>query len=225
MKDRLIVALDTGNWAEARSLADRLSGHCGLVKVGPVLHCEDSRIRAHLHPSTRVMLDLKWHDIPETVAGAVLKSLRSAVEFMTIHAAGGPKMIFEAAMASKKLTSGVKKPKVLAVTMLTSQGHPQAPEAVVAMARDAKRYGAEGVVCSVHEARAVKEACGDDFLVVTPGIRMPWDETHDHDRWGTPQQAILAGADYLVVGRPITQAIDPVAAADSIVKAMELEDY
>jgi orotidine-5'-phosphate decarboxylase len=168
----------------------------------------------------RIFLDLKFHDIPNTVSHAVVAASRlPSVRLMTIHASGGLKMMRAAreAVGSKKT-----RPKLLGVTILTSldgealerigiAGPPSAR--VVALARLAQESGMDGVVASAHEIRAVREACGPDFLVVVPGIRPTNSAGDDQSRVATPADAIRAGADYLVVGRPITAAADPRAAA------------
>ena len=172
-----------------------------------------------------VFLDLKYHDIPNTVAGSVSAAAAlPGVQMMTLHASGDSKMMRAAreALAGRK-----KRPALLAVTLLTSLDAPalrrigiQGPPAarVVVLARLAKESGLDGVVASAHEARAIRRACGPRFLIVVPGIRPATTSRDDQARVATPTDAIRAGADYLVVGRPITRASDPAAAARAIAK-------
>jgi orotidine-5'-phosphate decarboxylase len=171
----------------------------------------------------RVFLDLKFHDIPNTVAGAVRAAAAHGVWMVNVHAAGGPAMCRAAAEAAAK--AGSLRPLVIAVTVLTSldendlaavglQGPPR--EAARRLAKLAKDAGLDGVVASAQEAAAIKELCGPEFLVVTPGIRPAGEAVGDQKRVMTPAAAIAAGSDYLVIGRPITQAPDPAAAAEAI---------
>jgi orotidine-5'-phosphate decarboxylase len=180
-----------------------------------------------------VFLDLKYHDIPNTVAGAVLSAAgMSGVQLLNVHALGGQAMMEAAAQAiSAGVPMGADRPRLLAVTVLTSMDHKTMKEVgvggtpksrVVKLALLAKQSGVDGVVASVHEAKAVRKACGDGFLIVTPGVR-PKDcdvepSTDDQSRKASPGEAIRAGADFLVVGRPILAAADPRAAAESIVE-------
>jgi orotidine-5'-phosphate decarboxylase len=180
-----------------------------------------------------VFLDLKFHDIPNTVAGAVLSAAAmSGVQLMNVHALGGRAMLEAAVQAiSAGVPMGADRPRLLAVTILTSMDQKSMRETgiggppksrVVKLARLAKELGVDGVVASVQEARAIRKACGREFLIVTPAVR-PDDKNStaskhdDQARTATPTEAIRAGADYLVVGRPILAAADPRAAAQAIV--------
>ena len=190
-----------------------------------------------------IFLDLKFHDIPNTVAGAVLSSAAmTGVQLVNVHALGGTAMLHAAAQAiSAGVPMGADRPRLLAVTVLTSMDQKAIREVgiggppktrVVKLAKLAKSAGVDGVVASVQEARSIRKACGRDFLIVTPGVRpdiksdssangaaksKPAGRTDDQARTATPTEAIKAGADFLVVGRPITAAPDPRAAAQSIV--------
>ncbi|MCP5370325.1 MAG: orotidine-5'-phosphate decarboxylase [Hyphomicrobiales bacterium] len=220
--DRVFVALDMQDVERAASLALRLQGHVGGVKVGKELFMAGGpaavgRIAALGMP---VFLDLKWHDIPNTVASAVRAALPLKPAFVNIHAAGGGSMIRAAAQAA--LEGGEDRPRLLAVTVLTSlsqedladTGVPGAVEdQVVRLARLAQANGADGVVCSAHEIAALRAACGGQFTLMVPGIRPAWAIPGDQKRVMTPAEAVAAGADYLVIGRPITGAENPVAAA------------
>jgi orotidine-5'-phosphate decarboxylase len=173
----------------------------------------------------RVFLDLKYHDIPAAVAGAVAEAARLGVTLLTVHAAGGSAMLRAAATAAA--AAGAARPRVLAVTVLTSLdratllrelGVPMAVEGQVMRLADlARTTGCDGVVASPHEAARLRSALGRDFLIVTPGIRPGGSAADDQARVATPAAARRAGADYLVVGRPVTAAADPVAAAAAIV--------
>jgi orotidine-5'-phosphate decarboxylase len=226
-RDRLIVALDVPDVAAARAHAERLAGEVGMLKVGSQLFTAGGPdvVRGLVADGHRVFLDLKFHDIPNTVAGAVAAAAGLGVSLLTIHSAGGSAMI-EAAAAAARGTSA----RVLAITVLTSLdgaaldaiGMAGGLEAAVArLARMAADAGAHGVVASPHEARAIRAARGPGFLVVTPGIRPAGAERGDQARSATPGAALAAGADYLVVGRPILSAPDPAAAARAIVREME----
>ena len=226
-RDRLVVALDVPDAAAARAIARRLAGEVGMFKVGSQLFTAGGPavVRELVTEGQRVFLDLKFHDIPNTVAGAVAAAAELGVSLVTIHAAGGPAMIEAAAEAARGTST-----RVLAITVLTSLesaaldavGMAGGVEATVTrLARLAADAGAHGVVASPHEARALRAARGAGFLVVTPGIRPAGAALGDQARAATPGSALSAGADYLVVGRPILAAPDPVAAARAIVLEME----
>ena len=209
------------------SLARRLQGAAGLLKVGSQLFtAEGPRAIDRLAGfGFEIFLDLKFHDIPNTVAGAVsvAADLR-AVTMLTLHASGGLAMMRAARQA---LTGKKNKPALLGVTLLTSLdsasvkeiGFEDTPAArVLSLAKLAKETGLDGVVASAHEAGAIRRACGPEFLIVVPGVRPASAEVNDQSRVATPADAIRAGASYLVVGRPITAAPDPRAAAIAIAK-------
>lgn len=226
-KDRLIAALDVSTADEARALVDRLSGSVGMFKVGSQLFTAagPQLVREIVGRGEKVFLDLKYHDIPNTVAEAVGEAGLLGASLITVHALGGKAMI-EAAVGALPAVGS----RVLAVTVLTSHnerslgeiGLPGAvTESVQRLALLARHAGADGVVASPLEAGLVRAACGPDFLIVTPGIRPSGARADDQARAATPAAAIKAGADYLVVGRPISQAPDPTAAAAAIVREME----
>jgi orotidine-5'-phosphate decarboxylase len=177
----------------------------------------------------KVFLDLKFHDIPNTVRAGARQAAQLGVTMFNVHASGGRKMMEAALEGARSVGHGKARPRVLAVTLLTSlasqdleelglSGSPE--DVVVRLARLAQSAGLDGVVASPREIAAIRNACGPSFLIVTPGIR-PATAADDQVRIATPEHAIQAGADYLVVGRPITEAADPVAAADAIVGEME----
>ncbi|HKS67432.1 MAG TPA: orotidine-5'-phosphate decarboxylase [Candidatus Acidoferrales bacterium] len=222
-----MVALDYDRLRPALSLARRLQGAAGLLKVGSQLFtAEGPRAIDRLAGfGFEIFLDLKFHDIPNTVAGAVsvAADLR-AVTMLTLHASGGLAMMRAARQA---LTGKKNKPALLGVTLLTSLdsasvkeiGFEDTPAArVLSLAKLAKEAGLDGVVASAHEAGAIRRACGPEFLIVVPGVRPASAEVNDQSRVATPADAIRAGASYLVVGRPITAAPDPRAAAIAIAK-------
>jgi orotidine-5'-phosphate decarboxylase len=224
-KDRLIVALDVPSGGEALALAARLQGHVGVLKVGKQLFTATGPdvVRRLVSGGSKVFLDLKYHDIPNTVAGAVAAAAELGAAFVTVHALGGRRMIEAAAAAASG--SGTR---ILAVTVLTSQDDASLADvglagpvdaAVERLALLARSAGAHGVVASPREIATVRRACGPAFLVVTPGVRPAGSAADDQARTATPAAAIAAGADYLVIGRPITGAPDPAAAADAIARA------
>lgn len=206
-------------------MARRLRGSAGLVKVGSQLFTAEGprAVQRLAGLGLGVFLDLKFHDIPNTVAGSVAAAAALPhVQMMTLHASGGLAMMRAArdAVANRK-----RRPALLGVTILTSLDSAAlrqiglagpAPTRVVALARLAKEAGLDGVVASAHEARAIRRACGPRFLIVVPGIRPAAAAAGDQARIATPAEAIRAGANYLVVGRPITGARDPGAAAAAI---------
>jgi orotidine-5'-phosphate decarboxylase len=219
MKERIIVALDTDSPEAALATVSVLSGEVGLFKVGMELFPRGGpalidRIRAK---GAEVFLDLKFHDIPNTVAGAVKSAVALGVKFATVHASGGRAML--AAAAEAAAGSGTT---ILAVTVLTSLDDADlasvgfalpAAEAVERLAGLAVDAGIGGIVCSAREAAAVRARVGKEVVLVTPGVRLPEDSVGDQKRVVTPFEAFRAGANYIVVGRPITKAADPVAAA------------
>jgi orotidine-5'-phosphate decarboxylase len=226
-RDRLIVALDVPKADAARALVSRLAGHVGLFKVGSQLFTAagPDLVREIVGRGEKVFLDLKFHDIPNTVAGAVSSATRLGVSLVDVHGLGGRSMVEAAVGALPAMGT-----RLLAITILTSHDEEtlgeigvngSLVESVRRLAQLAKEAGADGVVASPHEVATVREACGSDFLIVTPGIRPAGAAPGDQARAATPAAALAAGADYLVVGRPITEADDPAAAADAIVREME----
>ena len=233
--DRLIVALDVDNFDKMKALVDELGDLISYYKVGMELYYSagSDTIRYLKEHGKKVFLDLKLHDIPNTVGHSVASVTRLGVNLITVHAAGGRAMM-QAATRYAKITAdelGVERPKILAVTVLTSfddqgwqevGGHLPIQEHVLELASLAKSYGVDGVVASPKEAGSIREMAGkDDFLIVTPGIRPSFAQTDDQKRIATPSQAFKDGSSMLVIGRPITQAIDPCAAARLILKEIK----
>jgi len=223
MSKNLIIALDVDSLKKAKALVDALSPYVDIFKVGNQLftRCGPEAIKMIHRKGARVFLDLKFHDIPNTVANALKAAREMGVFMVNIHASGGKDMI-QAAVASRGKS---KKPIIVAVTVLTSLGKKgledigvrRSPAAQVKrLALLARSSKADGVVCSPQEAAAIRKACGNKFIIVTPGIRPAYSTKCDQRRTATPAYAIEQGADYIVVGRPITESKDPVSAARTI---------
>jgi orotidine-5'-phosphate decarboxylase len=224
LTDRLIVALDVPTVEQTRSLAGQLRGVCRWVKVGLELYlmAGNAIVEELASQGYSVFLDLKFHDIPNTVAGAVRSAASSGASLLTVHAMGGPAMLTAAAEAAAVSSNS---PRLLAVTVLTSMDQSQLTavgvsaspaEQVLRLARIAQASGIHGLVCSAEEVRALREELGAQAELVTPGIRPAGAAAGDQKRVATPSAAIRAGASALVVGRPITQAADPAQAAQAI---------
>lgn len=220
MNKRIIVALDKSTYAEALNLAGMLDPNLCRVKVGKELFTATgpALVEALMRRGFEVFLDLKFHDIPNTVAGAIRSASNLGVWIVNVHCLGGRKMMEAAVEAVKSVPNP---PKLIGVTVLTSMdaydlaevGIPWSPaEHAVHLASLAQRAGLDGVVCSGQEAGVLREHLGKDFILVTPGIRLPEGSADDQARIITPGKAILAGASYLVIGRPITKAADPLVA-------------
>jgi orotidine-5'-phosphate decarboxylase len=222
MTQRLIAALDTANWEQASCWADAVARHCGLLKLGLEFFIANGQEGVARITQAPVFLDLKLHDIPNTVAGAVRALAGLAPAMLTLHAAGGKAMITAARQAANE---AARPPKLLAVTVLTSLDQaalhsigvvgPTADQ-VLRLADLALEAGADGLVCSAHEVSALRAAFGSTPILVVPGIRPAGSAAGDQARVMTPREAIQAGADFLVVGRPITGARDPGYAASQI---------
>ncbi len=226
---RVFVALDFANPMHALALADRLDPRaCGL-KVGKELFvlAGPEPVRWMVERGFPVFLDLKFHDIPNTVASACAAATRLGVAMLNVHAGGGRAMLVAAreAVVATARECGRVPPLLIAVTVLTSLadadlaelGHAgTAAATALALARLTGECGLDGVVCSAREAPMLRKACGPDFKLVTPGIRPAGSDRDDQARIVTPEAAIANGADYLVIGRPITQATDPLAALAAI---------
>jgi orotidine-5'-phosphate decarboxylase len=227
--DQLIVALDVDSADEARSLADRLRGVVGAFKIGSRLFTAEGPaiVRELAARGDRIFLDLKFHDIPHTVAGAVEAAARMGVWMVNVHAAGGGQMMRAAREAAQRAsTQSGTPPLVIAVTVLTSlssadlkqTGVPREPaEQAERLARLAQESGLDGVVASPLEIGVLRREFGPAFAIVTPGIRAAGAAPDDQTRTLSARDAIAAGASYLVVGRPIIGAADPRAAAAELV--------
>ena len=233
--ERIVVALDVESGTEALSLVDSLRGRVGMFKVGKQLFTAEgpALVREIVRRGERVFLDLKYHDIPATVAKASVEAARLGVTILNVHASGGREMLrtTSAAVAEFCARERVERPSILAVTVLTSLDDEAlaetgvsetAAEHVVRLARLARDCGLDGVVASPLEIEVIRrEVAPKNFIVLTPGIRPAGAARGDQKRVMTPADAIAAGSDYLVIGRPITAAPDPVAAAESIIGELE----
>jgi orotidine-5'-phosphate decarboxylase len=226
-RNKIIFALDVNGLSEIDRYAEMLSDRVGMFKVGKELFtsCGPAAVKAVQRHGGQVFLDLKYHDIPNTVANAMLEAARLGVQLANLHALGGGEMMEAAAKAVQKEFGGSERPKLLAVTILTSSTEAtlrqigidhSVQDMVVRLARLAKESGMDGVVASPLEIELIREACGPDFLIVTPGVRPSFAAVDDQKRIMTPSEAVKAGADYLVIGRPIAKAADPVQAAQLI---------
>lgn len=235
-KDRIVLALDVDTTEEAMALVRKLTGYVGVFKIGMQLfNSAGPTIVQKVHDlGGRVFLDLKLHDIPNTVgaAGKVLTRLNTYM--FNVHAAGGREMMRKVAeeSAAEAGRLGMEPPLVLAVTVLTSISQKElaeemfvsgmtVEELVVKWALMAQESGLGGVVCSPREISLIRSSCGPDFKIVTPGIRPLWSAADDQKRITTPLQALEQGADFMVIGRPIVKADDPCAAAQRIIDELE----
>ena len=229
--DRLIVALDYHNMEDAQSLVRALGASVSYYKVGMELYYSvgPEIVRWLKREGKHVFLDLKLHDIPNTVASGLCSLMDLGADIMNVHASGGYTMMKAAAdkLREEAARRGQDCPKLIAVTVLTSINQAdwddlgqtvQIKSAVVRWAKLAQKAGLDGVVASPNEAALIRGACGSDFLIVTPGVRPAGSSLDDQSRVATPAQALRDGASQIVVGRPIRQAADPAAAAEAIVE-------
>ncbi|MBI4238355.1 MAG: orotidine-5'-phosphate decarboxylase [Deltaproteobacteria bacterium] len=216
-QEQLIVALDGTSLDQAQELVELLREDVKNFEVGMELFTAAGPAVVEMirRCGCHAFLDLKYHDIPSTVAKAIVAAAELGVTMINLHASGGQRMMEESLHALER-TMGPKRPKLVAVTVLTSLEtlgdigvQYEVREQVVRLAQMAKEAGLDGVTASPMEIHSIRRACGKDFLIVTPGIRLIGEEAYDQRRIGSPRQAIESGADYLVVGRPITEARDP----------------
>ncbi len=230
-KDRLIVALDVPDRASALTIVEQLSGLVGMFKIGSQLFTAEGPdlVREIVRGGEKVFLDLKFHDIPNTVAGAVESAARLGVSILNVHTLGGSEMMRAAAHAvGDRGLLWITRPAVLGVTVLTSMdkadladvGIPSDLSAeVVRLATLAQDSGLDGIVASPHEIRLIRECItAERFIILTPGIRPAWSSKGDQKRIATPADAIRDGADFLVIGRAITDSDNPRAAAERILE-------
>ena len=230
---RIITALDVPTMDQALSIAERLGADGGFVKVGLELYSAAGPEVVHRlkNMDRDIFLDLKYHDIPNTVARATVEACRLGVKMVNVHALGGPTMMRETVAAVNQYcaTEKIERPILLAVTILTSSDQEtlqavgidrSVEEMVLRLAQLAQQSGFDGVVASPREVPLIRRACGNDFVIVTPGVRPAFASVDDQKRITVPAEAIAAGADYLVVGRPIANAVDPREAATVILEEM-----
>ena len=232
--DRLIVALDVSTMDAMKEIVTSLGDAVSFYKVGMELFYAEGEqtVRYLQEQNKQVFLDLKLHDIPNTVAHGVSSLTRLGANLITMHGQGGPVMMKAAVQAARETAEqlGVERAKLLAITVLTSfddeawtstGGQLPISDQVIRLAKLAKECGMDGVVCSALEAKMIRKACGDDFLIVTPGIRPSFAATNNQKRIATPASALQDGASRLVIGRPITQAENPREAVRLIIEEME----
>ena len=234
-KDRLVLALDLENDRDALDLVSELKDFVGMFKVGHQLFTAygPDIVRRIIGMGSRVFLDLKYHDIPNTVAKASAEAVKLGVSVLNVHALGGHDMMKAASESAKEIaaTLNLTQPIVLAVTILTSMDEQglrkelkitrSIRREVSHLARLAQRAGMQGVVASPQEIKALRRSVRGDFVILTPGVRPAWAAKDDQKRVMTPGEAIAAGADYVVVGRPILKAADRKAAAKQILDEIE----
>lgn len=233
-REKLIFALDVDDLDTAENWVRRLREHVGVFKVGKQLftRCGPQVVRMIRDQGGEVFLDLKYHDIPNTVARAAVEACRLDVRMLNVHALGGAEMMRTAAGEVREYcaAAGIPRPQLLAVTILTSATAATlrevgidrpVEEMVPRLAGLAQTAGFDGVVASPREIALIRAACGDDFAIVTPGVRPVFASQDDQQRVTTPAAAIAAGATALVVGRPISAAADPLAAAGKILEEIE----
>ncbi|MCG9126836.1 orotidine-5'-phosphate decarboxylase [Candidatus Poribacteria bacterium] len=237
MKERLIVALDLEDGNENFELSEKLKGTVSWVKIGyQALYSLGTEVFAwYSENRINTFLDLKFHDIPNTVARDVGTMTKHGANMINMHASGGIEMMQAARIRADDVAQDrrIDKPILLGVTILTSTNEAEfqfqfgserhLSNQVVFLAKQAKEAGLDGVVASPLEIELIRKACGDDFIIVTPGIRPSWANRGDQKRITTPSEAINRGADFLVVGRPIIEADDPIEAAEMILDEMRGE--
>jgi len=229
VKDRLIVALDVNSEDKALELVNQLKGRVGLFKVGSQLFTAfgPPLVNKIISQGEKVFLDLKFHDIPNTVSSATIEAAKLGVYMVNLHSMGGIEMMQQCVkeVADFCQKEGIRQPIILAVTILTSLDQSmlaqlgiEVPliEQVIKLASLAQEAGLDGVICSPQEVITLRQALSRDFILVTPGIRPSWSITDDQRRINTPAQALAKGADYLVIGRPITRAESPAEALEKI---------
>jgi orotidine-5'-phosphate decarboxylase len=235
MRDRLIVALDVDSMEQAKTLVERLAGEVGMFKIGKQLftHAGPQAVQLIKELGGEIFLDLKFHDIPNTVAKAAIEATRLGVKMFNVHASGSLEMMRTTVKEVERVCrrEKVRRPIMLAVTVLTSLNQDdlqrlgvehKVADQVVRLALLTKEAAMDGVVASPHEVADIRSACGPSFVIVTPGIRPADGNRNDQQRVMTPADAVRAGVDYIVVGRPILEAQDPVVAARRIIGEMEL---
>jgi len=233
-EERIIVALDVSSIEEVEALVDKLRPSVKIFKIGSELFtaCGIRAVEVIRRKGCKVFLDLKYHDIPNTVMKAARSAAKQGIDIITVHALGGLEMMKKASQAAREEAARLQAspPLILGVTVLTSMdkkdlrsvgisGSPD--EEVIRLVGLAEKAGLDGVVASAREIESIRKNVKGDFLIVTPGIRPSWAGRSDQKRTATPKEAIEMGADYLVIGRPITAQEDPQAAAERIIEEIK----
>jgi orotidine-5'-phosphate decarboxylase len=234
MRERLIIALDVDDVERVKELVGLLAGRVGMFKVGKQLftHAGPQAVEMIRGMGGEVFLDLKFHDIPSTVAKAAIEATRLGVKMFNVHASGSLEMMRQSVREVRRVCrqESLRRPIMLAVTVLTSLNKSdlervgvggEVIDQVVRLALLSKEAGMDGVVASPHEVAGIRGACGRRFVIVTPGIRPQKGKRDDQKRIMTPDDAVRAGVDYIVVGRPVTEAKDPLIAAHEMISEME----
>lgn len=235
IKQKLVLALDVEDINEAKTLVDQFSPYIGTFKVGLQLFCGYGLeiVNYIKEKNADFFLDVKLHDIPNTVKNASYNIIRNGANFFNVHATGGIEMMRAARLGADSAAEKFnrKKPLILAVTVLTSinqdvlsnelSNTKKVEEFAIQLAKNAKQAGLDGVVASPKELKGIKKALGDDFIVLTPGIRPLWAAKDDQQRIATPSSAIKDGADYIVLGRAVTKADNKVEAMEKIYKEIQ----
>jgi len=230
-KERLIVALDVDTKEKAIGLVEKLKAEVKIFKIGSELFtsCGPDIVSAVRSRGCGIFLDLKFHDIPNTVAKSAAAAVRLGVSILNVHALGGYDMMKKAAesVAIEAKASKITKPKIIAVTILTSMDenslkkigiNDNMEKQVLKLAKLAKDASLDGVVASPSEVKLIRRELGEEFIIVTPGVRPEWTAADDQKRIATPKEAVLNGATYIVIGRPIVEAPDPLAVAKRILE-------
>jgi orotidine-5'-phosphate decarboxylase len=224
-KARVIIALDTEDLDEAGRMIELTRDRIGMYKVGSILFTKfgPDAVRLVKDAGCDVFLDLKFHDIPNTVKGAVRGACGWGVDMLTVHASGGIAMMAAALEGAEAVSAagGTPRPRIVGVTVLTSLAGEGTLDRVLELADDARHADIDGVVCSPGEVKHIKQAAGRRLVAVVPGVRLPDQKQHDQLRVGTPAQAARDGADFIVVGRSVTAAPDPRATLAAIVEEVE----
>ncbi len=239
-KDRIILALDVDNLKEAESLVKELKDYVGYFKIGLplIVNYGFEAFRLLEEHGAKCYYDCKFHDIPHSVQKACISLVKNNINFFNVHIQGGSKMTSAVVRASRAAAKsmGVEPPTILGVTLLSSFGQKtlttelcvdrNIEDFVLQLAKVAKETGLDGVVASAEEAKRIRKEIGDDFIVLCPATRPTWASVNDQVRVDTPRDAIMSGVDFMVVGRPITTADDPIGAANLIIDEIEtaLED-
>jgi len=233
-KERLIVALDVDTKEKALGLVEKLKAEVRIFKIGSELFtsCGPDIVSAVKDRGCGIFLDLKFHDIPNTVAKSAAAAVRLGVSMLNVHALGGYDMMKRCAESVTIEAKALKiaKPKIIAVTVLTSMDenslkkigiNDNMEKQVLRLAELAKDASLDGVVASPSEVKLIRRELGEEFIIVTPGVRPEWAATNDQKRIATPKEAVLNGATYIVVGRPIVEASDPLAAAKRVLEEIK----